>query len=102
MKIPGKTIVKKRTWFIVYLCVLSSIYIPYLYFYIKDDDIKNNIIEHILTILIYFVLGLIPLINDMNLLTNTYKCASIKETNITQTFSCEDIHPNKYNTDILT
>ena len=88
MKIPGKVIANKRTWVFVYFGILFLIYAPYIIFN-KDKIIEGKM----LPILLYFLLSLIPIINVMNILTNSYKCHKIKETNITQTFSCEDINP---------
>ncbi|MDB4539997.1 hypothetical protein N9231_06195 [Saprospiraceae bacterium] len=100
MKIPGKVIANKRTWVYVYFFILCLIYVPHIIF--------NTLVESQQSpttntpppppkymILLYFVIGLIPIINVMNILTNSYKCDKIKESskNITQTFSCEDINP---------
>ena len=99
MKIPGKVIANKRTWVFVYFGILFLIYVPHIIF--------NTLVESQpqpqpatpqpppkYMILLYFVLGLIPIINVMNILTNSYKCSKIKESskNITQTFSCEVIN----------
>lgn len=87
MKIPGKVIANKRTWVFVYFGILFLIYVPHIIFN-KDKIIEGKMLH----ILLYFLLSLIPIINVMNILTNSYKCHKIKETNITQTFSCEDIN----------
>jgi hypothetical protein len=92
-QISANTVAKKRTWFFVYFGILLLLYIPYI---ITNKGVIMGLIDdkilYKLTIIIFFALSLLPIITEMNLLTNTYKCINIKETNITQSFNCSDIN----------